>query len=109
MVPKDAGTVYKRAYLITMGANAYENRGWDLHFAASDAKTVQGALAKRLAGVGGSAGEDDLRLPDTRMSGGWRPAGGGGRAGEGGWSSGCAAGGGAAGRGRGGEDAGAGG
>src|SRR2546421_12471866 len=102
MVPKDAGTVYKRAYLITMGANAYENRGWDLHFAASDAKTVQEALAKRLAGVRGSAGDDDLRLPDTRMSGGWRPAGGGGGRGEGGIE--CGAGGGGGGRGGGGVE-----
>jgi WD40 repeat protein len=49
-VPKDAGPVKKRAYVITMGVNAYQNQGWDLHFAAGDAKRIQEALSKRLAG-----------------------------------------------------------
>jgi hypothetical protein len=49
-VPTDAGSVHKRAYLVTMGVNAYENQSWDLHFAASDAKRIQEALGKRLTG-----------------------------------------------------------
>jgi hypothetical protein len=49
-VPKDAGPARKRAYLVAMGVNAYENEGWDLHFAASDAKRIQDGLGKRLSG-----------------------------------------------------------
>jgi hypothetical protein len=49
-VPQDAGPVRKRAYVITMGVNAYQRQGWDLHFAASDAKRIQAALSRRLAG-----------------------------------------------------------
>ncbi len=47
-VPTDAGPVKRRAYVVAMGVNAYENPGWDLRFAASDAETLQKALAKRL-------------------------------------------------------------
>jgi WD40 repeat protein len=49
-VPTDVGPVHKRAYLVTMGVNAYENKKWNLHFAANDAGRIQGALSKRLAG-----------------------------------------------------------
>jgi WD40 repeat protein len=49
-IPNDAGPVRKRAYVITMGMNAYQRQSWDLHFAASDAKRIQEALTKRLAG-----------------------------------------------------------
>jgi hypothetical protein len=49
-VPADVGLVHKRAYLVTMGVNAYENQKWDLHFAASDANRVQEAIGKRLSG-----------------------------------------------------------
>jgi len=49
-VPADAGPVKQRAYVVSMGVNAYENPGWDLRFAASDSETLQKALAKRLPG-----------------------------------------------------------
>jgi hypothetical protein len=49
-VPAYAGPVHKRAYLVTMGVNAYENQKWDLHFAANDAMRIQKALEKRLLG-----------------------------------------------------------
>ncbi len=49
-VPADLGSVRKRAYVIAMGVNAYENQRWDLHFAANDAKRIQEALSKRLSG-----------------------------------------------------------
>jgi WD40 repeat protein len=49
-VPADAGPVRRRAYVIAMGANAYENPDWDLRFAASDATVLQQALVKRLQG-----------------------------------------------------------
>src|SRR5579872_2003518 len=47
-VPADAGPVKRRAYVITMGVNAYENADWDLHFGASDAKLMRDALVSRL-------------------------------------------------------------
>jgi hypothetical protein len=47
-VPVDAGPVKRRAYVIAMGVNAYENPAWDLRFAASDASRLQDALVQRL-------------------------------------------------------------
>ena len=47
-VPEDAGPVQRRAFLISMGVNAYQYSDWDLHFAASDAQHIQDAVAKRL-------------------------------------------------------------
>jgi hypothetical protein len=38
-----------RAYLITVGVNAYENPAWDLRFAANDARQLARALHERLA------------------------------------------------------------
>jgi WD40 repeat protein/uncharacterized caspase-like protein len=37
-----------RAYVITVGVNAYENSAWDLRFAADDARRIEGALRERL-------------------------------------------------------------
>jgi WD40 repeat protein len=47
-VPLDVGSVKRRAYVVAMGVNAYENSGWDLRFAASDAKLMREALTSRL-------------------------------------------------------------
>ena len=47
-VPLDAGPVKRRAYVVAMGVNAYENPAWDLRFAVSDAKLMREALAGRL-------------------------------------------------------------
>ena len=43
-------TARATSYLVTMGVNAYENQGWDLHFAANDAMHIQEALRRRLVG-----------------------------------------------------------
>jgi uncharacterized caspase-like protein len=47
-VPKELTPVRRRAYIVSMGVNAYENPSWDLRFAASDAGLMQEALAARL-------------------------------------------------------------
>jgi WD40 repeat protein len=47
-VPKDLLPVRPRAYLLSMGVNAYQNPDWNLHFAASDARIMQAELKKRL-------------------------------------------------------------
>ncbi|HEX8117094.1 MAG TPA: caspase family protein, partial [Pyrinomonadaceae bacterium] len=41
-----------RAYVVSVGVNAYENEEWDLRFAANDARRLQESLAARLS-VGG--------------------------------------------------------
>ena len=49
-LPEDMIGPKRRAYLITMGVNAFENPSWDLSFAASDARCVQEALDSALRG-----------------------------------------------------------
>ena len=51
-VPANAGPLKRRAYVITMGVNAYQNAEWDLRFAASDAQLMRDALAGRLKAKG---------------------------------------------------------
>jgi WD40 repeat protein/uncharacterized caspase-like protein len=41
-----------RAYVVSVGVNAYENEAWDLRFAANDARRLQSAVAARLAAGG---------------------------------------------------------
>ena len=41
-----------RAYVISVGVNAYENEDWDLRFAANDARRLQEAVASRVASGG---------------------------------------------------------
>lgn len=41
-----------RAYLISVGVNAYENPAWDLRFAANDARQMQRVLQAQLARAG---------------------------------------------------------
>lgn len=37
-----------RAYVVSVGVNAYENEGWDLRFAANDARRLQEVVAARV-------------------------------------------------------------
>jgi WD40 repeat protein len=41
-----------RAYVISVGVNAYENEDWDLRFAANDARRLQEVVAARVASGG---------------------------------------------------------
>ena len=41
-----------RAYVISVGVNAYENEAWDLRFAANDARRLQEVVAARVASGG---------------------------------------------------------
>ena len=45
---KSLPTVKGRAYLISLGVNAYEDRRWNLQFAAEDARALQTALTRCL-------------------------------------------------------------
>lgn len=50
-----------RAYLISVGVNAYENPAWDLRFAANDARRLQEVLSERLTREG--AYSEVVRVP----------------------------------------------
>jgi WD40 repeat protein/uncharacterized caspase-like protein len=53
VVPPVALTPSKgRAYVVSVGVNAYENEAWDLRFAANDARRLQETVAARLASGG---------------------------------------------------------
>ena len=41
-----------RAYIVSVGVNAYENEAWDLRFAANDARRLQEVVAARVASGG---------------------------------------------------------
>ncbi len=41
-----------RAYVVSVGVNAYENEAWDLRFAANDARRLQETVAARVASGG---------------------------------------------------------
>ena len=41
-----------RAYVVSVGVNAYENEAWDLRFAANDARRLQEVVAARVRGGG---------------------------------------------------------
>jgi WD40 repeat protein len=49
VLPSEVTPAKGRAYVITVGVNAYENSAWDLRFAANDARRIAGALRERLA------------------------------------------------------------
>lgn len=60
-----------RAYVVSVGVNAYENPAWDLRFAANDARRLQEVVAARVEGSG--AYEEVVRVPlisDYRAEGG---------------------------------------
>jgi WD40 repeat protein/uncharacterized caspase-like protein len=48
-IPKTLTPVKGRAYLISVGVNAYENPAWDLRFAANDARRIQASVTERLS------------------------------------------------------------
>ena len=48
-IPKPLPAVKGRAYILSFGVNAYENRNFDLNFAANDARQIQKVLASHLA------------------------------------------------------------
>lgn len=50
-----------RAYVISVGVNAYENEDWDLRFAANDARRLQEVVAARVAS--GGEYEEVLSVP----------------------------------------------
>jgi len=49
LYPKDLAPVKGRAYLITIGVNAYENAEWNLKYAANDARQIQRTLSEKLS------------------------------------------------------------
>lgn len=49
VLPRPQSPVKRRAYVITVGVSAYENKAWDLQFAAKDAALASRALADTLA------------------------------------------------------------
>lgn len=52
----------RRAVLVNIGVDTYENPAWDLEFAASDARLLAGALEARLRGGGRHAEVDPTLL-----------------------------------------------
>jgi WD40 repeat protein len=50
-----------RAYIISVGVNAYENAAWDLRFAANDARRLQEVVSARVAQSGDYA--EVVRVP----------------------------------------------
>lgn len=46
---KKLSPIKGRAYLVTIGVNAYENPAWDLRFAANDARLIEYTLRENLA------------------------------------------------------------
>lgn len=61
LLDKALTPVKGRAYVITVGVNAYEDSDFDLSFAANDARLVQGIVADRLSKLG--TYEDVVQIP----------------------------------------------
>lgn len=61
LLAKELPPINGRAYVITMGVNAYEDSDFDLSFAANDARLVQSIVADRLSKMG--AYEDVVQIP----------------------------------------------
>jgi len=51
-LPKGGEKRKPRAYIIAIGVNAYENRSWDLRYAASDAIAIDSVVKNRLEDTG---------------------------------------------------------
>jgi uncharacterized caspase-like protein len=64
ILPRPLPEVKGRAYIISVGVNAYENPALDLSFAATDARRVQSVLTERLK----AAGEYEEVVPVTLIS-----------------------------------------
>ncbi|MDT5121852.1 MAG: hypothetical protein QOC96_1334 [Acidobacteriota bacterium] len=72
-IPDGLQTVKGRAYIITVGVNAYENTAFDLNFAANDARRLQDVMHRSLIGSGEYAEKDIVQIPlisDYRTDGG---------------------------------------
>jgi hypothetical protein len=73
-VPDDVMPVKPRAYVITIGVNAYENPSWRLGFAVKDAQDLSGAL-QRIQGYDVvsvplvSADDETLKLDQATKAG----------------------------------------
>jgi uncharacterized caspase-like protein len=50
--PTDLAPAKGRAYVITIGVNAYENTDWNLKYAANDARQIQRTLSEKLSQTG---------------------------------------------------------
>lgn len=51
-IPQALTPVQGRAYIITVGVNAYENPDFDLEFAADDARRMQQVMADNFSATG---------------------------------------------------------
>lgn len=60
-LPKELTPLKGRAYLITVGVNAYEQEDFDLNFAANDARRVQSTVFDRLSKT--AEYEDVVQIP----------------------------------------------
>jgi WD40 repeat protein len=60
-ITQELSAVKGRAYLITVGVNAYEQADFDLSFAANDARRVQSILSNKLSKTG--AYEEIVQVP----------------------------------------------
>jgi uncharacterized caspase-like protein len=60
-IPSQLSTVKGRAYLLTVGVNAYEQESFDLNFAANDARRVQKIVYDRLSR--GGAYDEVVQIP----------------------------------------------
>ena len=72
-IPEGLQTVKGRAYIITVGVNAYENTAFDLNFAANDARRLQDVMRQSLIGSGEYAEKDIVQIPlisDYKTDGG---------------------------------------
>ncbi len=49
-LPADGAGAPAKAYLVTVGINAYQSRQWDLNFAANDARRIQDVVSQALQG-----------------------------------------------------------
>lgn len=74
-VPKELLPVKGRAYVLTVGVNAYENQAWNLQFAANDARLAQQTLSDGLKQSGEFAEVINVSLiSDAQPAPGAKPA-----------------------------------
>lgn len=72
-IPDNLQPLKGRAYIVTVGINAYENKALDLSFAANDAHRLQDVMHKSLTGSGEYVTKDIVQIPlisDYKMDGG---------------------------------------
>ncbi|MGA9773121.1 MAG: caspase family protein [Blastocatellia bacterium] len=74
-LPKDRAPLKGRVYLLTVGVNAYENRAWNLQFAANDALLAHKVLSEGLKQSGEFADVVNIALiSDSQPAEGGKPA-----------------------------------